>query len=200
MAKLKSTFVCQNCGTVQGRWQGRCEGCGEWNTIVEETGAIAPPVAAGGARIGRGRVIALEGLSGTTVEALACPRAWRSSTASPAAASCAVGAAARRRTRHRQVDALIQAAAALAQAGQRVVYISGEEAVAQVRLRAARLGLAQATVEIAAETHVDDIVATLQAGPAPALCDHRFIQDHVDERGRGRARHRDAGARLGRRL
>ena len=64
---------------------------------------------------------------------------------------------------------LIQAAASLAQAGRRVVYISGEEAVAQVRLRAARLGLAQAPVEIAAETHVDDIVATLQAGPAPAL-------------------------------
>jgi DNA repair protein RadA/Sms len=64
---------------------------------------------------------------------------------------------------------LIQAAAALARKGQRVVYISGEEAVAQVRLRADRLGLAQSPVELASETHVDDIVATLSAGPTPAL-------------------------------
>jgi DNA repair protein RadA/Sms len=64
---------------------------------------------------------------------------------------------------------LIQAAAALASKGRRVVYISGEEAVAQVRLRADRLGLAQSPVELASETHVDDIVATLAAGPVPTL-------------------------------
>ncbi len=170
MAKLKSTFVCQNCGTVHGRWQGRCEGCGEWNTIVEETGAIAPPVAAGGARIGRGRVIALEGLSGATVEAPRLPSrmaeldrvtggGFVKGSVLLLGGEPGIG----------KSTLLIQAAASLAQAGQRVVYISGEEAVAQVRLRASRLGLAQAPVEIAAETHVDDIVATLQAGPAPAL-------------------------------
>ncbi len=90
MAKLKSTFVCQNCGTVHGRWQGRCEGCGEWNTIAEETGAIAPPVAAGGARLGRGRVIALEGLSGETVEAPRLPSRMAELDRVTAAASCAV--------------------------------------------------------------------------------------------------------------
>jgi DNA repair protein RadA/Sms len=56
---------------------------------------------------------------------------------------------------------LIQVAAALARAGQRAVYISGEEAVAQVRLRAERLGLASAQVELASETSVEDILATL---------------------------------------
>ena len=64
---------------------------------------------------------------------------------------------------------LIQAAAALAKASHRVVYISGEEAVAQVRLRAERLGLAGAKVELAAETSVEDIVATLGEGKAPRL-------------------------------
>ena len=60
---------------------------------------------------------------------------------------------------------LIQAAAdARAQAGHRAVYISGEEAVAQVRLRAERLGLSAAPVELAAETSVEDIIATLSAG------------------------------------
>jgi len=64
---------------------------------------------------------------------------------------------------------LIQAAASLARAGRRVVYISGEEAVGQIRLRAERLGLRDAPVELAAETHVEDILATLQAGPAVDL-------------------------------
>ena len=64
---------------------------------------------------------------------------------------------------------LIQAASALGKLGHRSVYISGEEAVAQVRLRAERLGLAKAPVELAAETSVEDIIATLSEGPTPKL-------------------------------
>src|SRR5256712_10100889 len=56
---------------------------------------------------------------------------------------------------------LTQATSLLARAGHRAVYISGEEAVAQVRLRAERLGLADAPVQLAAETSVEDILATL---------------------------------------
>jgi DNA repair protein RadA/Sms len=64
---------------------------------------------------------------------------------------------------------LIQAAAAMARAGHRTVYISGEEAVAQVRLRAERLGLRDSAVELAAETAVEDIIATLSEGKTPRL-------------------------------
>src|ERR1700726_421910 len=64
---------------------------------------------------------------------------------------------------------LIQAAAAIARAGHRAVYISGEEAVAQVRLRAERLGLAQAMGGLGAETAVEDIIATLSQGSTPRL-------------------------------
>ena len=64
---------------------------------------------------------------------------------------------------------LIQVAAALARTGQRAIYISGEEAVAQVRLRAERLGLSDASVELAAETSVEDIIATLSEGKTPRL-------------------------------
>ena len=64
---------------------------------------------------------------------------------------------------------LIQVAAALARLSQRAVYISGEEAVAQVRLRAERLGLSDANVELAAETSVEDIIATLAADTVPRL-------------------------------
>ena len=76
-------------------------------------------------------------------------------------------AADRRRSRHRQVDAADPGRARRwRERGHRAVYISGEEAVAQVRLRAERLGLADAPVELAAETSVEDILATLSAGPA----------------------------------
>ena len=87
----------------------------------------------------------------------------------------------------------------LARAGHRAVYISGEEAVAQVRLRAERLGLADAPVQLAAETSVEDIVATLSEGAAAAPDRDQFDPDHVDRHGGIRARHRDAGARARRR-
>ena len=64
---------------------------------------------------------------------------------------------------------LLEVAAAFARNRHRAVYISGEEAVAQVRLRADRLGLADAEVEVAAETSVEDIVATLSQGATPQL-------------------------------
>src|SRR4029453_1254984 len=64
---------------------------------------------------------------------------------------------------------LMQASAALAGRGERVAYISGEEAAAQRRARAERLGLSHTPVELAAETNVEDIVATLSAGRPPAL-------------------------------
>jgi DNA repair protein RadA/Sms len=47
MARAKIQFICQNCGAVSPRWQGRCESCGEWNTLVEEPEA-------GGGGIGGG--------------------------------------------------------------------------------------------------------------------------------------------------
>ncbi|MGL4636874.1 MAG: DNA repair protein RadA [Beijerinckiaceae bacterium] len=169
MAKFRSSFTCQACGAVHGRWQGRCEACGEWNTIVEEADGAAPPLP-GGARAGKGRAIKLEGLTGETKDA---PRV----SSGIAELDRVTGGGFVRGSvillggepGIGKSTLLIQAAAALAMKGQRVVYISGEEAVAQVRLRAQRLGLSQANVELAAETHVEDIVATLSTGATPAL-------------------------------
>ncbi len=50
MAKATKTFVCQNCGAVTTRWQGRCDSCGEWNTIIEEVGRseVLPKGVSGG--------------------------------------------------------------------------------------------------------------------------------------------------------
>ena len=165
----QASFICQNCGAAYGRWQGKCDACGEWNTIAEESAATARPQMPGRAPR-KGRLFALEPLAGVAREA---PR-----LASQLAEFDRVtgGGFVRGSVLLLGGDPgigkstlLIQVAAALARSGQRAIYISGEEAVAQVRLRAERLGLAGAKVELAAETSVEDIVATLSERETPRL-------------------------------
>ena len=169
MAKAKSQFVCQSCGTVYSRWQGRCEGCGEWNTIVEEivdSGVGAGPKSA----VAGGRPTELVPLAGETESAARIVTGLAEldrvtgggfvmGSAVLVGGDPGIG----------KSTLLLQAAAALASRGKRVVYVSGEEAVAQIRLRAQRLGLGDREVLLAAETSVEIILATLQQGPAPDL-------------------------------
>lgn len=169
MAKARATFICQACGAVSPRWQGKCDSCGAWNTIIEESVAAAAVPAAQRTRR-KGRSIQLEPLGGKSEEA---PR-----LASGIAEFDRVtgGGFVRGSVLLLGGDPgigkstlLIEVAAKLASAGRRVVYVSGEEAIGQVRMRAERLGLAQTPVELAAETNVEDIVATLSEGATPAL-------------------------------
>jgi DNA repair protein RadA/Sms len=170
MSRRSPTFICQNCGAASSRWQGKCDACGEWNTLVEE-GATATPRGPISGRAGRkGRLFALEPLAGEAHEA---PRL---ASGLPEFDRVTGGGFVRGSVLLMAGDPgigkstlLIQVAAALARSGQRAVYISGEEAVAQVRLRAERLGLSSAAVELAAETSVEDIVATLSEGKTPRL-------------------------------
>jgi len=170
MSRRSPTFVCQSCGAVFGRWQGRCDACSAWNTIAAEGGAAPLPAGRSPGKTRAGRLFALEPLSGGTADA---PR-----TPSGIAELDRVTGGGLVRGSVLLVGGdpgigkstlLIQAAAAIARAGHRAVYISGEEAVAQVRLRAERLGLGGAPVELAAETAVEDIVATLGDGDTPRL-------------------------------
>ena len=62
MARARAQYVCANCGAVSPRWQGRCESCGEWNTLSEEAPAAAPAAL----RTGRGRPVELAPLSGAS--------------------------------------------------------------------------------------------------------------------------------------
>jgi DNA repair protein RadA/Sms len=167
MSKRTLSFVCQNCGAAHSRWQGKCEGCGEWNTLFEEGGDRPGPL---GRKPSKGRLFALETLAGGSEDA---PR-----TASGIAEFDRVTGGGFVRGSVILLGGepgigkstlLIQATAALARRGERAVYISGEEAIAQVRLRAERLALADAAVELAAETTVEDIIATLSAGKTPRL-------------------------------
>lgn len=169
MAKSKSTFVCQACGAVTTRWVGRCDSCGEWNTIVEElveSGVGAGPKAA----LAGGRPAELLPLSGETESAARVVTGFSEldrvtgggfvmGSAVLVGGEPGIG----------KSTLLLQAAAALANQGKRVIYVSGEEAVGQIRLRAKRLGLADANVQLASETNVEIILSTLQQGPAPDL-------------------------------
>src|ERR1700758_798125 len=164
MVARAQNFVCQSCGAPSARWAGRCDACGSWNTLVEE-GAATP---ARGPR--KGRLFVIEPLKGQTLEA---PR-----LASGVGEFDRVTGGGLVRGSGLLLGGdpgigkstlLIEVAAAYARRGHRAVYISGEEAVAQVRLRAERLGLAEAAVELAAETAVEDIVATLSQGKPPQL-------------------------------
>ena len=170
MAKApRTTFICQSCGASHTRWSGKCDSCGEWNTIVEESptaGIGGGPASLRSAR--KGRVVALTTLSGEIEDA---PRiqsgiseldrvtggGFVRGSAILVGGDPGIG----------KSTLLMQAAAALANRGHRVVYVSGEEAVAQIRLRAQRLGAASAPVSLAAETNVEDILATIGDGPRP---------------------------------
>ena len=168
MARSGVSYVCQSCGATHPRWAGQCDACGAWNTIAEERGGA--PLASGAKRPARGRSIAFEGLegggpapprfvTGITEFDRVCGGGIVPGSVLLVGGDPGIG----------KSTLLLQVSARLAAAGQRVAYVSGEEALDQIRLRAARLGLAAAPVQIAAETHVADILASLESDKPPAL-------------------------------
>ncbi|ATP21650.1 DNA repair protein RadA [Sphingobium yanoikuyae] len=168
MAKAKRKFVCQQCGTVSGRWQGQCDDCGEWNSIVEE--AAETVFSAKHDLQGGGRAITLIGLDSkvelparTSTGIAEFDRALGGGIV-PGSATLIGGDPGIGKS-----TLLLQAAARVASRGLTVAYISGEEASDQVRLRAQRLGLGNAPVQLASATSVRDILTTLSDGVPPAL-------------------------------
>ncbi|TCT05185.1 DNA repair protein RadA [Aquabacter spiritensis] len=169
MARRAPTFACQSCGAVYNRWLGKCEACGGWNTIAEEP-EVAASVPAAQRSGRRGRAVALESLTGagTPPPRLVSGIGELDRVAGggfvPGSILLLGGDPGIGKS-----TLLVQASAALAAGGHRVVYVSGEEAVDQVRLRAGRLGLGGADVGLAAETNAENILATLAAGPPVRL-------------------------------
>ncbi|QIK95504.1 DNA repair protein RadA [Sphingomonas sp. HDW15A] len=170
MAKSKSRFVCQSCGSITSRWQGQCGDCGDWNSLVQEVAAASTVFAAKHDLSAGGRVIALSALdrdvdlperlqTGIAEFDRAVGGGLVAGSAVLIGGDPGIG----------KSTLLLQAAARMAKNGRRIVYISGEEAANQVRLRARRLGLGDAPVEIASATNVRDILTTLGDGDAPAL-------------------------------
>ncbi len=161
MAKSTTRYVCQSCGAVTPKWAGRCEACGEWNTIVEEASTAA---------VAKGRRIQFVDLAGAAAPPPRVPSGiaeldrvlgggFVPGSAILLAGDPGIG----------KSTLLLQAAARLARSGRRVLYISGEEAVDQVRLRARRLGLAKDPLELAASINLRDIAASIAESKDAAL-------------------------------
>jgi DNA repair protein RadA/Sms len=160
--KSKTHYICQSCGAVHSKWLGRCDACGAWNTLVEEqaTASETPQ----GRKLGRGTALAFSDLSG---DALAAPRLPSGMSEFdrvcgggivPGSAILIGGDPGIGKS-----TILLQIAASVARQ-HRCAYITGEESIEQIRLRARRLGVVSAAVDLAASSTLTDIMASLESG------------------------------------
>jgi DNA repair protein RadA/Sms len=176
-------FFCTACGARHSRWTGQCESCGSWNTIVED----AAPASGSAGRINgrkRGRTIALTDLTAPTDAPPRTPAGVEEldrvlgGGLVPASALLLGGDPGIGKS-----TLLLQAAARFARGGLKVIYVTGEESVIQVQMRAERLGLVQSPVALASETNLRDICSTLETErPDLAIIDsiQTMWSDHVE--------------------
>src|SRR5579863_2579580 len=162
MARDGAVYICQSCGAAQSKWGGQCAACGAWNTLVEEV-AARPPGALAPARGAKARGLAFETLDSITAPAprlvtgleefdRVCGGGVVPGSVILVAGDPGVG----------KSTLLLQVCAEAAARGAACAYVSGEEAVEQIRARAARMGLSGAPVRLAAETALRDIVDGLK--------------------------------------
>jgi DNA repair protein RadA/Sms len=167
MVRAQSRFVCQQCGAVQPKWAGRCEACGGWNSLVEEATQQSAPK---GLTAGKAKRLELVGLGGSGEQLVrrttaiaefdrVCGGGLVPGSALLIGGDPGIG----------KSTLLLQAVTALAAAGLDCLYVSGEESLDQVRLRAARLGVTAAPVQLAAATSVRDIAGTLDHAGGPTV-------------------------------
>jgi len=159
MPKPSSVFVCQSCGSVHGKWAGRCDACGEWNTLVEEAKS-QNAVPAHKRKKGRGLDFVDLGAETRDVPRLVTgigelDRVTGGGLVSGSALLVGGDPGIGKST------LLLQTVGALAKQGKRVAYISGEESVGQVQRRAKRLGVADQRVSLASETSLGPILDAL---------------------------------------
>ena len=184
MARAAPVHICRDCGAVHGKWSGQCAGCGAWNTIEEDPGLAAAGPASKTLGTAKGRGIALMPLRGDetppprAVSGIAELDRVLGGGLVPGSAVLVGGDPGIGKS-----TLLLQAAAAFARQGAGAIYVSGEEAPEQVRLRAGRLGLTDAPMALAAETNLRDILTTLEAEkPDLAVIDsiQTMWADHVE--------------------
>ena len=166
MAKLKTKFICQNCGASYPKWSGRCDNCGQWNTLLEQ---VQEPI--GKSAVSRssnsGKILTPQNLKNVS----ASTKKIRFSTGIkdldtvlgggvlPAGVLLIAGQPGIGKS-----TLLMQISAYVAK-NQAVLYVSGEESAEQVALRAARLSASDApNMQFASSTSADDIAATIRAG------------------------------------
>lgn len=161
MPKPSSIFVCQSCGSVHAKWAGRCDACGEWNSLVEETQSQNARPAH---KRKKGRNLDFVDLGG---ESRDVPRLVTGigeldrvtgGGLVPGSALLVGGDPGIGKS-----TLLLQTVGALAKQGKSVAYISGEESTGQVQRRAKRLNVADQPVSLASETSLGPILDGLMA-------------------------------------
>ncbi len=161
MARDGAAYVCQSCGAVQPKWAGQCPACAAWNSFVEEVSSRPPGALA--VRAGKTHGLAFEGLESASVTPdrittgvdefdRVCGGGVVPGSAILLGGDPGVG----------KSTLLLQVVAQAAARGARCAYISGEEAIEQIRARAQRMGLATAPVKLAAETALREILEGLK--------------------------------------
>ncbi len=173
MAKRRTIFRCGDCGGAASQWQGRCPACSAWNTIVEHTGA-APVPAVGGPDHRRAPAVPAVpigdvDLGAWTVRPTRLAEVDRVLAGGlvPGSVSLLGGEPGIGKS-----TLLLQLAASMAAAGERVLYVSAEESRQQVRARADRLGALSPRVWLASETSLSNLVGHLDViGPEIVVVD-----------------------------
>jgi DNA repair protein RadA/Sms len=168
-ARAKTRYVCQGCGAVYPKWAGKCDACGAWNAMVEER---APEIAPKGVDSSKGAVVAFQALNDENAPAEPPRRATGIAELDRVTGGGLVAGSALLVGGDPGIGKstiLLQAVAKLAARGVTAAYISGEESVEQIRLRARRLGVADTPVRLAAATAVKDIAKTLSGPDAPEV-------------------------------
>lgn len=166
MAKARSNFVCQNCGASYPKWTGKCENCGEWNTLVEQV--IETKGASAVARShSRGKILKPQSMRSIAAEdsvkrlptGIADLDTVLGGGILPAGVMLLAGQPGIGKS-----TLLMQVAAHVSEQSS-VLYVSGEESASQVKLRATRLGATSGDdLQFVASTSADDIAATIRSG------------------------------------
>lgn len=166
MAKARSNFVCQNCGARYPKWTGKCENCGEWNTLVEQI-VEAKGASAVARSHSRGKILKPQSMRSIAAEdsvrrlptGIADLDAVLGGGILPAGVMLLAGQPGIGKS-----TLLMQVAAHVAEQSA-VLYVSGEESASQVKLRATRLGATSGDdLQFVASTSADDIAATIRSG------------------------------------
>ena len=168
MAKTSVSFVCQECGGTHRKWSGRCDHCGAWNTIAEER----EEAVAGPGKRAAGQRIDMQPLATDAntkpfqrmITGIAEFDRVSGGGLVPGSASLIGGDPGIGKS-----TLLLQLVCQLEKTGVRTAYISGEESADQVRMRARRLGLGYANVELATATNASDIAASMGGADGPAV-------------------------------
>ncbi len=184
MAKALKSYVCGSCGASYRRWMGKCDECNEWNTIEEEKSSVTSgaPKGLSGKKGSNIKLVSLDTPIADTPRILTeiseFDRALGGGLVPGSAILIGGDPGIGKST------LLLQAMGALSLKGEDCIYFSGEEATAQIQMRANRLGLHGAPLQLGCETILRDILTTLDEGKPPKVIVIDSIQtlfaDHVE--------------------